>query len=1555
MHQRPFSPKTSKSSLQEQKPAGSRKSKPTLKSSMQSPRVVLSPRKDPGNQENTAHTNTPNVDTEMQLKLKQLEIQLAVERDKVQAMRLEKLKFAEQSQSKTAAKQQCPTIFENLDSSTALKARTSSSPRLWRKSSSMRSLKRSNSGKSDSSYGSDIPGCTPLVKHADMDTTGCVQAVSKQKDLALFRQFCPKRNKSDKAGRDTINSARVVACLTGQHGLCKDDPRLASLWHELSLKPQLTFSAFQMIKDNCLLMDRALTNSLVIPDFKTFTTSIHDCYQQVAPDLPPPKPQNSGGEGRYSNDTGTGTGPHPEGTEVERTVDDHHGDHDVNGDVARYIPSLAKVSPSLWGVAVTSVDGQQYSVGDVKYPFCIQSCSKPLTYCMALEEHGEEKVHDHVGAEPSGRNFNSKCMLSKQCKPEEITLDAHGNPITTKGIPHNPCINAGAIMVASLVKQDEVDPVTNQRTGKKVDEDARFDHVMDVWKRLAGGRQIGFQNSTFMGERATADRNFCLGYMMKEEKAFPDGVDLVRTLESYFMYCSIEMDTEAMSIVAATLANGGVCPVTNERVFKTETVQHCLSIMQVAGMYDYSGEFAFRLGFPCKSGVSGVLCVVIPGVCGIATFSPRLDKLGNSVKGIRFCHALSKLFPFHQFASLPGCHHGRDITSSSLTKVTRRPSWSTSMSGSPQNDADNKGGGESSTSDKQDVGNGYASRESDLTLLWYAAAAGDMMVLQQLAAAGVDMNIADYDRRSALHLASSEGHLDAVRYLLAIGADATYADRYGNRAIEDANREGHEEVEEVLYQHMQGRDEVVDASDRLGRLGLDNDTGDAAGTAAGNTTNDGDRTQEFDRAPVLAQRQQERCLYQGSVRWMQLLMQNTQFVSRALVRPRDLLGDGSATDTSLGTNRMMHRADLIKRLTDQGIECNINAGYITRARSSLHAQLQSLPEFFNRRCFQQICVDPLNSPAIMKCLTGTLAIPHFPRFMEQVKQVFVDTLVTASPPLPKAIAKVVSCGLCSVDGQQLHLNNVEDEDSNGAVCEKQWLNLQGLVRLVVYCLALEQREGTCLTSLPAKSLPSGNSRTSLGPRTSSARSVEVQGEVHQFVGREPRPSDATDIELNPDGRPFNPFTLGGAIMTMALIQGEEIQGDDDDGAADDGVCGTNIDCARGKMRAIQTLIQRMQGGRPCRLNTSAYRTAASPRNSLTEKGLSYMMKATGCMGLEVDELSNLDAHFMAHALESDTKGLAILAATLAAGGVCPTTGERVLSSDVVKSCLSIMQTSGMGHMSGEFQFKVGVPSCCSFGDGCGAIVMAVPNVLGVCYDGGSSGGTTATDATGLGFCSGLVARFTFHRNFSNQRAEMETGTKEDPTKSIVHWQHKRAIHIDHDDHHHHPDIQNHHENGLGHQHGVIAEMHQCEEEQPHEHKARTSTAVVTRLLSAASVGDIMAVKAMRERGCDLDCADYDMRTAAHLAATNGELEILRNFASCGVDLQARDRWGGTPLDDAEHEGHTEVAEKLRQWLGLDAGSGADDERGEDEGPRKIVCDIGSSAGHPSSEPGSATC
>ncbi|CAG9798320.1 unnamed protein product [Chironomus riparius] len=293
------------------------------------------------------------------------------------------------------------------------------------------------------------------------------------------------------------------------------------------------------------------------------------------------------------------------------------------GSNASYIPQLANVADH-WGVSVCTVDGQRFSIGDTEVGFSIQSCSKPLTYALACEYLSPEVVHKFVGQEPSGRMFN------------EMVLD-HNNQ------PHNPMINAGAIVTASLVYT----LIDGKRSMAE-----KFDMVKTMMESAGGNERFGFDNSIYHSEKEAADRNFALGYFMKEKKVFPAKTNMLESLDFYFQLCSIVTSANTFSVVGATLANGGVCPLTDEKVFKVETCRDVLSLMHSCGLYNYSGQFAFNVGLPAKSGVSGIIMLIIPNLAGIVCYSPKLDDFGNSVRGVQFCEELLKTYAIHPYDNL---------------------------------------------------------------------------------------------------------------------------------------------------------------------------------------------------------------------------------------------------------------------------------------------------------------------------------------------------------------------------------------------------------------------------------------------------------------------------------------------------------------------------------------------------------------------------------------------------------------------------------------------------------------------------------------------------------------------------------------------------------------------------------------------------------------------------------------------------------------------------------------------------------------------------------------
>ena len=402
--------------------------------------------------------------------------------------------------------------------------------------------------------------------------------------------------------------------------------------------------------------------------------------------------------------------------------------------MASYIPQLERVDPDQYGISICTVDGQRYNIGDTKVDFTVQSCCKPINYGIALEELGEEEVHKYVGREPSGQSFN------------ELTLNREGKP-------HNPLINSGAIMTASLIRN-------------KSNPADRFDNIINIWSRLSGGiHKIGFNNSVYLSEKSTADRNYALAHFMKETNeikkiGFPENTKLEETMELYFQCCSIEVTTEIMSIVAATLANGGINPFTNEKIWSPSTVKNILSMMLMCGMYDYSGEYAFKIGIPSKSGVAGSIMIVIPNVMGIVTWSPPLDSIGNSSKGIEFCKHFGETFNFHIFDNL-----------SDDTKIN------------PTIDS-------------------YSSnKHNEFSELCLSAKQGDLEYLKKLFNLEVDMGQSDYDGRTALHLAVCENHIEIVKFLLNVGkVKKDPKDRWNKTPYDEAIKLNHTEIITLLAQ-----------------------------------------------------------------------------------------------------------------------------------------------------------------------------------------------------------------------------------------------------------------------------------------------------------------------------------------------------------------------------------------------------------------------------------------------------------------------------------------------------------------------------------------------------------------------------------------------------------------------------------------------------------------------------------------------------------------------------------------------------------------------------------
>uniref|UniRef100_A0A8C9W240 glutaminase n=1 Tax=Scleropages formosus TaxID=113540 RepID=A0A8C9W240_SCLFO len=466
-------------------------------------------------------------------------------------------------------------------------------------------------------------------------------------------------------GQEKIPAHKFVTALKAT-GLRTGDPRLKECMEMLKVTLKSTSDGVMLdrhlfkkcVQSNIVLLTQAFRKKFVIPDFQSFASHVDELYESAK--------KLSGGQ------------------------------------VADYIPQLAKFSPDLWGVALCTVDGQRHTVGDTKVPFCLQSCVKPLKYAVAVHDHGTEYVHRFIGKEPSGLRFN-KLFLNEDDKP------------------HNPMVNAGAIVCTSLIK------------------------VMNFLNKMAGNEYVGFSNATFQSERESGDRNFAIGYYLKEKKVWA--------------LCSIEVTCESASVMAATLANGGFCPITGERVLSPEAVRNTLSLMHSCGMYDFSGQFAFHVGLPAKSGVSGGILLVVPNVMGVMCWSPPLDKLGNSVRGIQFCTDLVSLFNFHNYDNLR--HFAKKL------------------------DPRREGGDQ---------------RVKSVINLLFAAYTGDVSALRRFALSSMDMEQRDYDSRTALHVAAAEAG-QQQDFVVIVSRVCVWPSRWGNTPMDEAVHFGHHDVVTILQDY----------------------------------------------------------------------------------------------------------------------------------------------------------------------------------------------------------------------------------------------------------------------------------------------------------------------------------------------------------------------------------------------------------------------------------------------------------------------------------------------------------------------------------------------------------------------------------------------------------------------------------------------------------------------------------------------------------------------------------------------------------------------------------
>jgi glutaminase len=289
------------------------------------------------------------------------------------------------------------------------------------------------------------------------------------------------------------------------------------------------------------------------------------------------------------------------------------------GKNADYIPALAKVDSKIYGIALVTVDGEVYTKGDITSEVSIQSISKVFTMAMVLEQQDASAILSNIGVNATGQQFNSIVAIEKK-----------------KGLEQNPLVNPGAITATSMVRGDSREQI--------------WSAILSYYSDFAG-RQLSVNQEVYKSESDTNQRNQAIAKLMYAYERIKSDPDQATSI--YTEQCSVNVNTKDLAEMAATLANGGVNPVTHKKVLEAKYVPEVLAVMATAGLYDNSGDWLFKTGLPAKSGVGGGIVAVSPGKFGIAVVSPPLDSAGNSVKAQRTIEAISNALGGNPYAITP--------------------------------------------------------------------------------------------------------------------------------------------------------------------------------------------------------------------------------------------------------------------------------------------------------------------------------------------------------------------------------------------------------------------------------------------------------------------------------------------------------------------------------------------------------------------------------------------------------------------------------------------------------------------------------------------------------------------------------------------------------------------------------------------------------------------------------------------------------------------------------------------------------------------------------------
>lgn len=1104
-----------------------------------------------------------------------------------------------------------------------------------------------------------------------------------------------------------------------------------------------------------------------------------------------------------------------------------------SGKKADYIPILEEQDSNWFTVSVCTVDGQTFSYGNTEknHAFSIQSGVKPWLYAAAVEQHGLKKVHRHIGIEPSGLAFN------------EVSLNADDRP-------HNPMINAGAIVTGSLV-----------RSG--LDMAGKFRFFRKFMSDVVGGSKIGFSQPTYLCEQETAFRNNALMYYMDNAGVFPADVNPTTALDFYFQACSIEVTPQMAANAAATLAAGGVSPLTGKRCFSPVTTKSCLTLMFSCGMYDYSGEWCTKIGLPAKSGVSGVVYVVIPHVMGIAVFSPPLDSHGNSVRAVEFYKRLLQKYKFGVFDHIVTGMQSASIQRS-LSQNTRsmraergrgkRHSYGRSkkhnMTLAQQNkslalDPDRDSPGDySSTSTpvaRADPYDGESSNTS--TADQYEESTKLSSEANEACASG---HILERWRQTVRTIARFFRRIRTI----CIWCDYVFkTDVYNYSTFRETESAEYLSEEQTLLRDYKCEvspsttprwiplDFVYRLLSEFGIGPVDRKHMPALNDDIKKVRQESQRMRDYLKSTACNRLKRKR----GVSR-----LDTTRFTKSELYAELSDLFPFAPPGFNFGLSLLEDNDELEVSNPDW----NYNGMALERWKRAPFLP-NSCPDI-TRRCEEFGSREFLYVPSIItmqgsttlpRAILNKLAFPWFKLFRHEMTSiadlakkdvrhrielaekaqtnkeapscasvygdVVIEELLHANP-------ESLGISVCTVDGQQFNWGDSSKE-----------VPLMSAVQPLLYSLALKNN------GIEETQTWIGTEPTSISPNSFSLMDVPL--------------TNVTDGQKEvPKARPFNPFMDSGALQTCALISKRAYRN------------------AGSRFMNIIEHIQSLAGGRQIGYNNSVF--LAQKEKRLKTLAVSHFMKGMGSYPSSIDPTDMAHLLFQSQSVEMSCQTLSIIAASLANLGVCPMTQEKVLDESDLISLFSLMYNCGLNQFTGTWAFNVGIPASAGVS---GACLIIVPNIMGIALYSPMINNSGVPPAA-LKFCECLTNRYRV--NIFDQ---------------LVYRDEELDIRTDQSE-----------EN---------ADFSNLSERQ-------RSTLLFFELCTAANWGDIKTVKQVLDEGVDVNQADYDRRTALHIASCENRLEITQMLLQEGANMLAEDRWGMTPYAEAKKHQYSELVELFEEEM-----------------------------------------